>query len=347
MLKSKIFCIFAFIIFYSCATKESERFKIMSYNVENLFDIENDSLTNDNQFTPTGDYYWTYNKYKKKLADIAKVITAVGEWEAPALVGLCEIENRKVLFDLVKNSPLEVQNYSFVHKESPDDRGIDVALLYKKDKFKLIKKEFISIKYPNKPNTRTRDILFATGIIPTGDTLYVFVNHWPSRIGGELESESKRMYVASVLRNKIDSLFKSVEEPKIVIMGDFNDFPDNKSISRELKALKLLEGIEDEELYNLYSVIQEKGEVGTYKMAGEWNVLDQIIVSGALLNKENNIFTTQDDAHVFSADFLLQNDEKNLGKRPFRTYQGLKYWGGISDHLPVFVDFTIEEKLDK
>jgi len=307
----------------------------MSYNVENLFDTKKDSLTSDGDFTPTGNHYWTYTKYKKKTADIAKTIIALGEWEVPALVALCEIENETVLWDLVRNSPLEKAHYAFVHKDSPDARGIDVALLYQKDKFKLLWEEFLTMKF------KTRDILYAAGVVPTGDTLHVFVCHFPSRLGGELESEERRIQTTSALRLKVDSIYNHItKNPNIVIMGDFNDMPDNRSIAQILKAHKPIAPFSEAELYNLAYPVYEKG-LGTYKLAGEWNLLDQIIVSGALLDKNNNLYAAQ-EMQIYSPDFLRETDETKGGFKPFRTFLGQRYIGGVSDHFPVYVDFIMK-----
>ena len=320
-----------------------QNFKIVSYNVENFFDCVHDSLTNDTEFTPTGIRGWTYAKYKKKQANIAKVITAVGGWDAPELVGLCEVECRKCLIDLTHYSGLKNLRYRFLHHESPDPRGIDVALLYQPHAFKPIHDEAIPIHFPNAPHSRTRDILFASGIIPTGDTLHVFVCHFPSRLEGELESEAKRLFVASVLRSKVDSLFSSTSRPKIVIMGDFNDFPTNKSIQEVLKARPLSDSISDGNLYNMVYKLHAEGK-GSNKHSGDWGALDQIIVSGILLNSNTGFYTRQVDAHFFDADFLLEDDKTYLGKQAFRTFVGMKYQEGFSDHLPVYADFRINPK---
>lgn len=344
MLRSSVVLFFFF--FFVCNSQSSEKintFRVVSYNVENLFDCENDSLTKDDEFTFLGDRHWTYTKYKKKISDISKVIVAIGGWSAPSLVGLCEVENKKVLIDLVRYSPLKELNYSFVHQESTDARGIDVALLYQKKQFRLIHNEFLSISDSEK-RFRTRDILYAQGIVPSGDTLHVFVNHWPSRLGGELESESKRLLVASVLREKINEIIEHSTSPFIIVMGDFNDSPENKSVSEVLAAECLgNKEVINTSLYNLFCGFHEKGE-GSHKMAGEWTMLDQIIVSGTFLNDNVVLRTKPDNASVFMQDFLIEEDEKNLGFRPKRTYQGFKYVGGVSDHLPVYVDFIMEMK---
>ncbi len=318
--------------------KEKQNFKIVSYNVENFFDCVHDSLTNDTEFTPTGMRGWTFSKYKKKQANIARVITAIGGWDAPELVGLCEVESRKCLIDLTHYSGLKNLRYRFLHHESPDPRGIDVALLYQPHEFKPIHDEAIPIHFPNALHSRTRDILFASGIIPTGDTLHVFVCHFPSRLEGELESEEKRMFVASVLRHKLDSLFAATPRLKIVIMGDFNDYPTNKSMLEVMKAKSLNDSISDKNLYNLVYKLHTEGK-GSNKHSGDWGALDQMIVSGGLLNQSGSFYTRQSDAHFFDADFLLENDKTYLGKQPFRTFVGMKYQEGFSDHLPVYADF--------
>jgi len=318
--------------------REKQNFKIMCYNVENYFDCVDDSLTNDSEYLPTGMRAWNYTKYQKKQANISKVISAIGGWDAPALVGLCEIESEKGLVDLTRYSGLKNLKYKFLHHESPDARGVDVALLYQPRMFKPIHDEAIRILFPQAPGSKTRDILFASGIIPTGDTLHVFVCHFPSRLGGELESEDRRKFVASVVRTKVDSILSANLHPNIVIMGDFNDYPTNSSLRDILKAKPLTDTISDQELYNLMFQMHIDGK-GTNKHNGEWGALDQLIVSGKLLNPGSSFFTLQSDAHIFDADFLLEDDKANLGKQPFRTYLGMKYQDGFTDHLPIYADF--------
>ena len=322
----------------SAQSFEKRCFKIVSYNVENLFDCVDDSLTKDEEYLPGGLRAWNNVKYKKKQANISRVIAAIGGWEAPAIVGLCEIESEKCMWDLTHYSGLKNLRYKFVHHESPDARGADVALMYQPDVFKPIHNKAIRIDFPNAPQSKTRDILYVSGIVPSGDTLHCFVCHFPSRLGGELESEDRRMFVASVLRSKVDSIFKQSVNANIVIMGDFNDYPTNESMHGILKALSPDENRSANELYNLMFPIHISGQ-GSHKHEGEWGALDQIIVSGNLLNPASSIYTLPSDAHVFNADFLLVDDEKYLGKQPFRTYTGMKYQDGFADHLPVYVDF--------
>lgn len=320
-----------------------QNFKIVSYNVENFFDCVDDSLTDDSEYLHGGMRGWNYAKYQQKQANISKVITAIGGWDAPALVGLCEIESEKCLFDLTYYSGLKSLKYRFLHHESPDARGVDVALLYQPTMFKPIHDEAIRISFPNEPNSKTRDILFAKGIIPTGDTLHVFVCHFPSRLGGELESEARRMFVASVLRARVDSIFAKTPMPKIVIMGDFNDFPTNKSLLNVLRAKPINGSSMESELYNLVYKMHTEGK-GSNKHLGEWGALDQMIVSGSLLMLNQSFFTMQSDVHFFEAPFLLEDDKTYLGKQPFRTYVGMKYQAGFSDHLPVYADFWYSPK---
>ena len=330
-------CLFIALII-NAQTAEKQNFKIMCYNVENFFDCVDDSTTNDNEFLPTGIRAWNYAKYQKKQANIARVITAIGGWEPPALVGMCEVESRKCLIDLTRYSGLKNLRYKFIHHESPDPRGIDVALLYQPDQFKPFHDQPIRIRYPDAPGSKTRDILFVSGVIPTGDTLHVFVCHFPSRLGGEMESDDKRLFVSSVIRAKADSIFAACLKPNIVIMGDFNDFPTNTSLLEVLKAKPITDSVSSQSLYNLMYKLHTEGK-GSNKHSGDWGALDQMIVSGNLLKSSNSIYTKQNDAHFFDADFLLENDNTFLGKQPFRTYAGMKYQGGFSDHLPIYTDF--------
>ncbi len=307
----------------------------MCYNVENYFDCVDDSLTNDSEYLPGGMRGWNYTKYSQKQASISKVIANIGGWEAPALVGLCEIESDKCLWDLTKYSGLKNMKYNYVHYESPDARGVDVALLYQPEKFKVIESKAIEIRFPFSPQSRTRDLLYVKGIALAKDSFHVFVCHFPSRLGGELESEERRNHVASVLRAQVDSLFTRNKNVNILIMGDFNDYPINNSMSKILKAHNPSEGIAAGELYNLMYPLHIAGK-GSHKHNGEWGALVQIIVSANLLQSKD--FSCK-KANVYEADFLLMDDEKFLGKQPFRTYNGMKYQAGFADHLPVYVDF--------
>jgi predicted extracellular nuclease len=326
---------FAVYLAYSQDTADS--YKIMFYNVENLFDTQDDPLVKDEEFLPEGDRFWNKYKYYSKLNNIYKVIVAVGGWNPPAIIGLCEIENRKVIEDLVSDTPLNKYNYQIVHKDSPDRRGIDVGLLYRKELFTPLSYEAIPINFPDKPEYKTRDILYVKGITNNSDTLNIFINHWPSRWGGQLESEDRRVFVASVLKEKVDSIFKSNPKSNIIITGDFNDYPDNKSINEVLAASQSFDKITDNKLYNLSSYFYKTKNIGSNKYQGEWGVLDQVIVSGNILNKSNSVYTSKEDIYIFNADFLLEPDNSHFGYMPKRTFIGYKYNGGFSDHLPTYL----------
>ena len=339
------------------SAEERIPFRVMSWNVENLFDTHHDTLKNDNEFLPDAIRHWNYTKYKKKLADMARVITAVGEWNPPALVGLCEVENDSVLRDLTRRSPLKELSYRYVMTSSPDLRGIDVALLYQRDLFKLL--SFRSIPVPSfKHHRPTRDLLHVSGLLLTGDTLDVFVCHLPSRSGGAKESEPYRLYAAQILRTEVDHILNIRSHPQVIIMGDFNDYPTNQSIQKVLEAEAPPITTQDPastlnstnrstivpsslKLYHLLARKAKSKSFGSYKYRGEWGLLDHLIVSGTLLNQSSHFFTSEERANVCLLPFLVKDDEKYGDKEPFRTYKGMKYQGGISDHLPVYADFEL------
>lgn len=328
-------------IFLSIGISAQENFRVMFYNVENLFDTKDDPLKDDDEFLPDGKFRWTGRKYWKKLKNITRVITAVGGMHSPALVGLCEVENDSVVFDLTARSPLRAQKYDYIVTDSPDERGIDVALLYQRDQFKLLEKNEYRISFSDPATGPSRNILHAVGQLVNGDTLDVFVCHFPSRSGGQLASEPARKDAALLLRNKTDSLFCCRGQAHIVIMGDFNDHPNDKSLSCVLEAQMLSDEPNESELYNLFYHRIKETDFGTYKFRGQWEVLDQFIVSGNLLSKNASVFLKNNEATVFKADFLLEEDKKGE-KRPYRTYMGPVYKGGFSDHLPVFIDLIIK-----
>ena len=324
-------------------TSQARLLRLMFYNVENLFDTENDSLTNDDEFTPDGMRNWTKSRYWEKLHHISSVIAAIGEWNPPEIIGLCEIENRKVLEDLCFKSGLANFNYKIIHKESLDPRGIDVAMLYRSKQLKPLIYKAIKIDFPFNGTLRTRDILYVKAQARNGDTLHVYINHWPSRAGGQIETERNRLHVSSILRNELDSIFKISKYSKIIIMGDLNDYPENKSVCKILEARTNFDSINPSQLYNLSHIILLNTKTGSHKFEGEWGILDQIIVSGSLLLANEGLFTRKENAHIFSADFLLEDDDLYSGKKLYRTYNGYKYHGGYSDHLPVFID--LENKI--
>jgi predicted extracellular nuclease len=321
----------------------SPYFRVMWYNTENFYDTYDDPLTDDNEFLPGSQRHWTIKRYKSKIENIYKVIISDNP-QPPVLIGLAEVENKKVLDDLIENTPLIKFNYHFVHYDSPDLRGIDVALLYRPDLFKPIKNNLIRVHFPFDAKRKTRDILYVKGIMGNSDTLHVFVNHWPSRRGGENKSAPYRMYVAQLLKSKTDSVFHSYPDSKILIIGDFNDEPDDESIVDGLKALVYNGKTERSKLYDLSSPwLKNITSAGTSKYKGKWSVIDQIIVSSALVDKKNKgLKCLPTSAKIDTSQYLLKDDNTYSGKIPFRTYNGYKYIGGFSDHLPIYLDLGIK-----
>jgi len=340
-MKLKIFTLTVFILFYLPISCQKAGFRVMFYNTENFFDTFDNPEKNDNEFLPEGAMRWTWGRYHNKLINIAKVISSAGEWGTPALVGLCEVENEKVITELTQYSPLRKMDYRYVLTNSPDPRGINVALLYQRDKFKYLGHESCTIHFPGNPRKHTRDLLHVAGQVSARDTLDVFVCHFPSRRTGEKESEEDRLYVASVLKAKSDSLMRIRKNACILIMGDFNDEPSNQSISQILQAHPISKDMVPQNLYNLFSSFEKRKDIGSYKYQAQWNVLDQIIVSGNLIVGDRSVRALPQTAAIFYRDFMLVDDKTYGGKRPKKTYQGRKHEGGYSDHLPVLVDFTI------
>lgn len=311
--------------------------RVMFYNVENLFDTKDDPGKNDEEYLPGGIRNWTEGRYWTKQNAIARVITAVGGWNAPDLVGLCEVENRAVLADLVTRSALKRVGYDFIHEESPDMRGVDVALLYRPEKFRPFHHIALRLRFPFDTAAKTRDILLVSGRLLPQDTLHVFVNHWPSKFGGAKETEPRRLFAAQTVRKACDSLFRLNPRAKILIMGDLNDEPFEPSIREGLRAFPPKEVTRPDDLYNLAADIRQGG---THKFQQYWHVIDQIIVSEGLMKADRGFAVRADGMHIFDAPFLLVRDETNLGFKPNRTFEGMRYNGGFADHLPVYLDLV-------
>jgi len=300
----------------------------MFYNTENFFDTQDDSTKNDNDFLPTSKKRWDSYRFNTKVTNLYKTIVAIGKEQQPDIVGLCEVENMRCLKSLVLYSPLSAFEYRIIHYDSPDPRGIDVALLYNPKTFKVLKSLPISVLIGEKRKQKSRDILMVKGIILPKDTVFVFVNHWSSRMMGEEQSESKRKQAALVLRQKVDSLTSVNSLANIIIMGDFNDTPSNASITDVLKAVDCKNSSS-----NLCNLSWNYIFPGTYKYKGNWDIFDQIIVSKNLFKAFSSV-----DAQICNESFLLIDDEKYSGQQPYRTYNGMRYQGGFSDHLPVMLE---------
>lgn len=318
--------------------QDSACYTVAFYNVENLFNPEDDSLKNDDAFTPKGLYHWTYKKYVRKVNNIAKVILAMGEWEPPDIVGLAEIEDDAVLRKLCYDSPLKRYRYRFVHYESPDRRGVDVALLYRAGRVRILRSRAIPVVFPFDTAARNRDILYAVARFPNGDSLHLFVNHWTSRYGGYAPTIPKRNYYASVVRARADSILRVEPSANILITGDFNDYLTDESIREVLRAGDIDNPEHrDRTLFDLMYRFLRMQNVGTHKHEDFWGCLDQIIVSTALLDTTRPLHIIGREAHIFKADFMVEPDEKYDGYKVYRTYSGPRYIGGYADHLPVYV----------
>jgi len=308
----------------------------MFYNVENAFDTINDPLPGDDDFIPSSGRHWNGYKYRQKIKSIYKVIVTAGGWEPPGLIGLCEIENKKVLEDLVHQTPLSKYQYQIIHDDSPDYRGIDIAALYLETKFQPIAYQYIPV--PLDKNEKTRDILYLKGRVKQSDTLHVFFNHWPSKWQGAYQTQPKRIKAAQILWHHIDSLFSVCDEPLILAAGDFNEGPRSSTMMKHLHIDHAVDNPVSKKLYNL-SASWRNLPFGTYKYRGIWEIIDQFIVSGSLLTGDAGLTTSPNNAHILHAPFLLTEDKKFTGEKPFRTYSGYRYQGGFSDHLPVILDF--------
>jgi len=319
--------------------KKNKAFTAFFYNTENLFDTKDDPDTYDEEFTPTGSKKWTRKRYQKKVNDIAKVVSSVDPEGLPEIIGLAEVENKAVLNSMLETEYFSGGYYGIVHEDSPDVRGIDVALLYKADAFELLHDEFIPIQFPFDPESKVRDILYAKGVAGK-DTLHFFVNHWKSRAGGREETEQKRTYSARVLESKIDSVLTVNSDAKIIAMGDFNDEPTNKSLTKVLGAKNPAAGNKNADLYNLLYP-KDKQDEGTYNYQSEWFMLDNLIVSSACMKGEGYTIS-QKDVRIFDPPWVLYDHPKAGMEVPNRTYGGDNYFGGISDHLAIYGIFKFK-----
>jgi predicted extracellular nuclease len=316
---------------------------VMFYNVENLFDTSDDSLTTDEEFLPQSPKKWDREKYFEKISDIAQVISSVNEKELPSLVGLAEVENSKVLEDLVSAPKLKKGKYRIVHFDSKDERGIDVALLYNTDEIELIESKTIPVSFGKEVKDLTRDILYAKCRIKGDRIVNVFVNHWPSRSPGQEESEMKRVMAALTLRKEVDNILNIDNEAAILIMGDFNDEPTNRSLFQILNATNKLKNAHYRDLYNLMFDIHNLGGEGSITYNEKWQMFDQIIVSQSLLSSGGGYHLSPTGGKVFKNSQVLVRDQVTGTQIINRTYSGDKYLGGVSDHLPVYAIMKKEQ----
>jgi len=313
-------------------TISNSNFTLAFYNLENLFDITNDPDTHDEDFTPEGRNKWNAKRYDRKIKKLGSVISKIGVVETgmpPLIVGVAEVENLKVLTDLVNTKYMSEHHYGIVHYDSQDERGIDVALLYQKEHFELLDSEVFPLIFIDEHGEKdfSRDIVLVKGNLK-GELTYFIVNHWPSRRKGTEETQPKRIQAAALAHRAVAKIYEETPNANIIIMGDFNDNPNSPSIKQHLVS---------EDFYNPFESIYYKGK-GTATHNNEWYLFDQIILSKNYFNDQNRIRYM--NAAIFEEQFLKSWKGKRKGD-PFRTYIGKWHQGGISDHFPVY---TVLEK---
>ncbi len=338
-MKKNLFLLFLLFSSSVFAQKEEPLLKpsrVIFYNVENLFDTIDDPAINDAEYLPSSKNEWNTKKYKTKLNHSAKVFAAMLDTIQPLVIGMSEIENIKVLQDLIAQPALKKFNFGIVHHDSPDERGIDVAFLYNKDIVESIFDATLKVDLGN--GDKTRDILYFKASVSEEMSVWFFVNHWPSRRGGAEESDDKRMIASKVLKSKIDNLLQGEPFARVIVMGDFNDNPGDAS-------LKNLSPVVDKKqkaqpLVNLMLPLQGKKEF-TLKYKAESDIFDQFIVSLNLLDPKNQYFIRNSSASVFKPRWILYN-HKTYGLIPNRTFTNGKWVNGYSDHLPVYFDLLVK-----
>lgn len=335
-----LFILFITLASFTFSNGQEAQYKAVSvgfYNLENLFHPSRDTTIRDEEFTPYGKRAWTEERYAEKLANMAYVISQMATDITPAgvsILGVSEIENKKVLEDLVSQKSLESRNYQIIHFDSPDRRGIDVGLLYNPSHFEPLHSEKLFVPlYEAEDTIWTRDILHVKGILD-GDTTDIYVNHWPSRRGGEKRSAPKRMKAASIVKAHIDSLRLINPNVKAIVMGDLNDDPTSPSVKGILRAEGKKNNVDDGEMYNPMHNYYIRG-IGSNAYRDNWSLFDQIIITPSLISGEENGYQFY-KAHIFNKKYLIQRSGKYKGY-PFRTFSFDKYQAGFSDHFPVIV----------
>ena len=317
---------------HNSSDKKINQYTLAFYNLENLFDTKNDPKILDDDFTEHSEKKWNNKRFRKKIRNLGQVISQIGTHDIlhpPVLIGVAEVENNYVLKELVNSRFLKDENYDFVHVDSPDERGIDTALLYRKEHFTIVKKEAICLYLKNEFGVRdfTRDILYVQGILEN-EKVHILVNHWPSRRAGAEKTAYKRYAAAEKNKEIISKIVEEEPGAKIIVMGDFNDDPSSESIKNLVGS----------DFYNPMEQLHTKYS-GTLSYKGRWNLFDQIILSNNFLQQYGNSFRFK-VAKIYDAKNLKEFKGRNKGN-PFRTFIGRKYRGGISDHFPVYGVFTI------
>lgn len=333
--------------------KGTVRRRVVSYNVENLFDTIDDPETDDKEFLPSGGYRWTKGRYHNKVQNISRTLSRIGEWEYPALIGLVEIENVQVIRDLTDSKALRRMDYRMSVSRGSDPRGIDVALLWDPKIFRRVDAHEIPhygpmLSYPLRRDPRSRQERSGSGRNTlwvtleqrhSGALLDVFVVHLPSRRGGVRSTSADRERVTSKIYRVIDQLFRERPDARVIIMGDFNDGPHNDALTRGLHAIsppREGEEVSEHGLYNLAASLEQRHQGSHYFGRSYW-LPDQIIVSGSLLRDDSPIRAKGREMSIYAPSFL--QDRRH---RPRRSFKGLHYTGGFSDHYPVYLDLIID-----
>jgi hypothetical protein len=335
-----------FVLFSSAVLAQEKQYKVACvgfYNLENLFDTVDDPNKRDEDFTPDGSYSWGDEKYKNKLKNMAHVIEDMGKEISPdgmAILGVCEVENRKVLEDLVQEQKIKGRDYQIIHEESPDRRGIDVGLLYQAKYFTPTNFKSYELKFPDNPDYFTRDQLVVSGTMD-GDHINIIVAHWPSRSGGQAKSEPRRIQAAQLGRKIIDSLLAVDPSSKIILMGDLNDDPVNKSVKDYIRAKAKVKKMKDGDMYNTMYDKYKQGDC-TLAYRDAWNLFDQLIISEGLTGNDCSSFVFH-KSYVYNKPYLRQKEGLYKGY-PKRTHAGGKYLNGYSDHFPVYLVLKKEVK---
>jgi hypothetical protein len=347
-MKNILFVLFLLLVFQASGQKKEYQVACIGfYNFENLFDTLDTENVRDAEFTPEGSNRYNTKVYYEKLHNLSTVVSKIGTDVTPdglAVLGICEIENRTVLEDFVNQPAIKERNYQIIHYDSKDHRGIDVALIYNPKYFE----PKVSCSYPlwtrtsSKGDTSySRSVLLASGIFD-GDTMTFLVNHWPSRSGGEKATAHLRVRAAALNKRLIDTVEQSYPGQKVIVMGDLNDDPINKSITQVLKAKKSPKNLKKDEMYNPMCAFYKKG-IGTTAYRDAWSLFDQMIFSYAFVNKKYGGYQFY-KAGIYNERYMFQKEGQYAGY-PFRTYGGSVYQGGYSDHFPVYA-ILLKEKSD-
>ncbi|MEN8185804.1 MAG: endonuclease/exonuclease/phosphatase family protein [Bacteroidota bacterium] len=345
---SFLFSLFFLIQAPHCQNKKYKIRTISFYNVENLFDTIDNPETFDDERTPSGKYQYNSKIYRDKLYRIASVISEIGKEKtntSPAIIGLAEIENQEVLKDLINTEFLKNKSYQYIHYDSKDLRGIDVALLYQEKYFSPIAHEIFELRLWDEKGMRlyTRDILKVSGYLDD-ELVHIIINHWPSRRGGVQRSAVKREKAAWLCNEIIQTIKEEENNPKIVVMGDFNDDPMDNSFKEILRSKSHKNSLKPNELFNPMEEMYKKG-LNTLGYRDNLNLFDQILVSASLITNEKdfknfNLFQAQ----IFNPNYLITQSGRYKGY-PFRSYSGTNYSGGYSDHFPVYI-YLIKEVIE-